>query len=67
MSDTGRGIPAEIQNRIFEPFFTTKPRRLGKGLGLAVVYGIVTQTGREISVQSAPGQSATFSLRFPRA
>jgi len=67
ISDTGRGIPDQIRERMFEPFFTTKPRRLGKGLGLAIVYGIVTQCGGEVGVQSVPGEGATFSLRFPRA
>jgi signal transduction histidine kinase len=67
VSDTGRGIGDDIRERLFEPFFTTKPRRLGKGLGLAIVYGIVTQSGGDIGLRSVPGGGATFSLRFPRA
>jgi signal transduction histidine kinase len=67
VSDTGRGVADDLRARLFEPFFTTKPRRLGKGLGLAVVYGIVKQTGGEIGLRSIPGEGATFSLRFPRS
>jgi PAS domain S-box-containing protein len=63
ISDTGRGIPAELQERIFEPFFST--REDGTGLGLAVAYGIVERHGGEIAVESRVGQGATFTVWLP--
>jgi CheY-like chemotaxis protein len=64
VSDTGQGIPLELQARIFEPFFTTKGE-LGTGLGLAQVAGVLTRHGGEISLDSAPGRGSTFCLSFP--
>ena len=56
MSDTGHGIPADIQRHLFEPFFTTKPSDQGTGLGLSIVYGIVKSLGGAIEVQSEVGR-----------
>ena len=65
ISDNGTGMPAEIVDHIFEPFFTTKADGTGTGLGLATVYGIVTQAEATISVQSMPGVGTTFTIMIP--
>jgi two-component system cell cycle sensor histidine kinase/response regulator CckA len=65
VSDTGTGIAPEIEQHIFEPFFTTKDRFKGTGLGLATVYGIITQSGGYVSVASHVGRGTSFEIYFP--
>ena len=66
VEDTGTGIPDTIRSRIFDPFFSTKAETSGVGLGLAVVYGIVTRHGGTIRVESGPGPGTTFLIELPR-
>jgi two-component system NtrC family sensor kinase len=63
--DDGPGMAPEIQARVFEPFFTTKGVGQGTGLGLSVSYGIVQRHRGTLTVESAPGAGATFTIMLP--
>jgi signal transduction histidine kinase len=65
VGDTGIGISQLNQSRIFEPFFTTKGDQGGTGLGLSVTYGIVTDHGGQIDVESQPGKGSLFKVWLP--
>ncbi len=64
VTDTGCGMPPEVQARAFEPFFTTKDQK-GTGLGLSTAYGIIRQAGGHIAVDSAPDAGSTFRVYLP--
>ncbi|MEA2374574.1 MAG: hypothetical protein QOD53_1037, partial [Thermoleophilaceae bacterium] len=65
VSDDGAGMESEVAARAFEPFFTTKPKGAGTGLGLATVYGTVTQAGGGAEIESEPGGGTTVRVYLP--
>ncbi len=66
VADNGAGMPPDVLARAFEPFFTTKPPGEGTGLGLAMVYDFIKQSGGHVRIVSAPGAGTTFELFLPR-
>ena len=67
VSDGGEGMEPEVVARAFEPFFTTKPKGAGTGLGLATVYGTVTQAGGHAEIESEPGRGTSVRIHLPSA
>ncbi len=67
VADNGPGMTEAVRARVFEPFFTTKGATGGSGLGLSVVYGIVTAWGGSVDLETRPGAGSKFVIRLPRA
>ena len=65
IADTGKGMPPEVLKHAFEPFYTTKSKGEGSGLGLATVYGAVTQAEGHVRIESEPGRGTTFTILLP--
>src|SRR5205807_8220293 len=66
ISDTGSGIPPEVNTRNFEDFFTTKKKGEGTGLGVAISRNFVASHGGDITLASEPGKGSTFTVVLPK-
>ncbi len=65
VEDSGYGMPPEVARKAFDPFFTTKPPGSGSGLGLATVYGTITQAGGAVSIESVPARGTQVTIELP--
>ena len=66
VTDTGTGMPPEVQARAFDPFYTTKPMGEGTGLGLSMIYGFARQSGGQVRIYSEVGEGTTMCIYLPR-
>ncbi|MGI9504701.1 MAG: sensor histidine kinase, partial [Geminicoccaceae bacterium] len=67
IKDDGPGMDRETLNHVFEPFYTTKDVGEGTGLGMSIAYGIITEHGGQISVESQPGSGTIFRILLPKS
>lgn len=65
--DNGRGMDEEVKQKVFEPFFTTKQNGRGTGLGLSTVYGIASQNGGAVHIESQPNEGTTITVFWPKS